>query len=272
MERAGNGQTLRPDPPPLEEHLDGIDGAGMAADHRLLGRVLGTHPHLSGKRFDRRGDLLATGDHGEHRPLLGAELLDGGSPGLRGPRALREAPSASGHQRRELSEAVAGDDVRAKPHPLENGPGEEIAQVHPPLGIPHRRAHGIVGLPGDPGEGLEARRPGTRVEGLDGLPGRGRLRDQAAEHVGVLRSLPRKEGRHERAPYRQGIPLGARRGGDDHRRRSASSPLPRGRRHREPVIHDHVADLSVVDNRHAPSPVATGIDRWHGDRFGRCHA
>ena len=271
VERAGHGQTLRADAPTLEKHLDGINGAGLAANHRLLGRVLGTHPHLPGKRNDRRGDLLATGDHGKHRPLFRTMLLDGASPGLRGPCALGEAPGAGGHQRRKFSEAVAGDDVGAEPHPLENGPGEEVAKIHPPLGVPHRRAHGIVRLPGDPGEGLKARRPGTRVEGLDGLLGCGRLRDEPAEHVGVLRSLPRKEGRYERAPFRQGTPLGGRRRGGDHSRRSAGGPLLRRRRHREPVVHDDVTDQGFVDDGDRSSPIATGIDRRHDHRRRRGH-
>ena len=267
MERAGYGEALRADPPRLEEHLNGIDGAGMATDHRLLGRVLGTHPYLSGERRDRRGNLLATGDHREHRSLLRTELVDGGGTGLRRPRALGEAPGPGSDERWKLAEAVAGDHVGRESHPLEHRPGKQVAEIHPPLGVPHRRAHPMVRLPGDAGEGLEARRPGLRVECLERLSGRGRLREQAAEHVGVLRSLPREQGRHERAPSRQRLHAAWGRGDDRSRRDGVR--LPRRRRHRESVVHDDMAHLGLIDDGDRPGPIAAGIDRRHGHRLRR---
>ena len=270
MERAGDGQALGADAPPLEHHLDGIDGAGLASDHRLLGGILRAHPHLPGERLDRRSDLVTTGDHREHRPLFRSELPDRRGPGLRGAGPLREAPGAGGDERGKLPEAVAGDHIGLEAHPLEHGPGEEVRQIHPPLGVPDDRPHAVAGLPGDPGEGLEPGRPGLAVELLDGLAGHGRLRRKSAEHVGVLRSLSREERGDEGPAARGGVGPGPRRCRRDGLGGRHGGRLARRGRHGEPVVHDDMTDERLVDDGDGSGPIAARIEGRHRHGLGRC--
>ena len=218
MERAGHRQALRTDPPPLEEHLHRVDRTNLTTDDGLLRRVLRTHPHLAGERGDRRGDILATRDHRQHRPLLRPELIDGGGTGLRGACPGIEAPGTCGNERRKLPEAVTGDDIGGESHLLENAPGKEIPEIHPPLRVPHDGPQTVVGLPGDAGELFVSGSTGLRIEGLDGLPRHRRLRDETAEHVGVLGSLPGEDRRHEAATRRRPAHRSLRRFANDDRR------------------------------------------------------
>ena len=112
VERAGHGEPFRFHAAGFEDHLDGVDDPGRAADHRLLGRVFRAHPDLPRKRLDRRLHRREIGDHRQHRAIPRAVTLDGIGPCLRRPSAVLDAPRAHGGQRRKFAKAVAGDEVR----------------------------------------------------------------------------------------------------------------------------------------------------------------
>ena len=167
MEGARHGEPLRLHAARFEQNLDGIDDAGRAADHELLGRVFGAHPHLPGKRFERRLHGRAIRDHREHRAIARAMLLDGVGAGSRGPRAVLDRPGGCRCQRGKLAEAVAGHDIGREAHPAQHVPGEQVAEVHRPLRIPDPRAEAVVGPPGDLGERFVAESTGHAIEPLE---------------------------------------------------------------------------------------------------------
>ena len=111
VERTGHGQPLCLHAAALEQHLDRIDHAGGAADDVLLRRICRADPGPTGEGLDRGVHRRGIGDHRQHRPVAGPQLLDRHGPGLRRPDPVGHAPGTAGGKRGKLAEAVAGDEV-----------------------------------------------------------------------------------------------------------------------------------------------------------------
>ena len=288
MEGAGNCQPLRLHPAGLQDHLHRIDRPGRSPHHTLLGGIFRTHPDLSGEGLNRSADRLTIGDHRQHGAVAGAELLNGRGPRLRGARSIREAPRADRRQSGKFTKAVTGDVIGGEAHATEHIPRQQIAQIHGPLRVPNDCSQAISRLPGHFGQGLKTVRSGQAIERLKTRPRLGRLGHQAPEHVGVLRTLPRKKCRHKASA----LP-GSRRRLSSHSERVANTTpgvggrgtfrprrlgnsLPNGR-NGQAIVEDEMAHQLVLHHCHAAGPIAGRIGCRHRQRVagnpqaaGRC--
>ena len=161
---------------------------------------------------------------------------------------------------------MAGDHIRREAHPFEHPPGEEVAKVHAPLRVPDCRSESIARLPSDFGERLPTPGAGGCIEPLGALPHQGCIGHQAAEHIGVLGPLPRKERRDEPSGS-SAERIRCREFQGRGRGRRAPHRLPQ--RQRPAVVHHQVAHQRVVDTRHAAGPIAVLIEGRDGERC-RC--
>ena len=296
VERARHRQSLGAESQRLQRPFHHVHTGDRTADDELLGGVLGTDPHRAGERRHQLADARHVTNDREHRPTARPLLLNRIGPGTRGAGAVFRAPRPSRGKRRELAETVAGDDVGGEAHAFEHPPGEQVAEVHRPLGVPHTQTQGMVGAPG----GFRQRRlthaARQRVETGGHLGGHRRLGHQTAEHVAVLRPLPREDRGHEgsdtggRPDGRRGFST-RRDAGRQHRRRHQRlggrwrrRGWPNGGlRHREAVVHHEVADERPVGGGHRTStvpdlvrrrnrPGAWGRDDSRGDARALRHA
>ena len=262
MERARHGEALRLHPPRLEQRLDGIDVTRGPTDHELLRRVLRTEPHAVAERLERPVHGGTIRDHRQHRPIPGAVTSHRVGTGSRRPRTRRETPGPCGDERGKLAEAVARDDVGLEAEPTQRVPGDEVREKHRPLRVPDAEAEAGGVVPCDLRERGMTRSPRGRIH-LGDRRRTGRHRAEVAEHVGVLRSLPRKERRDERARTR------CRRRGDG-RRGDGTRGRSNGRaRHGRPVVDDDVPGLIVLCDGHATGTVGPVANRVDGQSHAR---
>ena len=194
MERTGDCQPLAPHTGRFHEEFQRVDAAGRTANNCLLGCILGTPPDSSGQGGKHRLDRRPIGLQRQHRAISRAQPLDRVSPSPRCRRTRLLRPAASSSECRKLTEAVAGNDVGPEAQRPENLPGEQITEVHRPLGLPDAGSE-LVWLA--PGHLSQPRLPAAICKlievGQGCTPLRSLLGD-ALQHSGVLGTLAREEG------------------------------------------------------------------------------